>query len=204
SGELPAAQALEETALMLFRPIFPPSSLTLTPSHTLHDLYLLHRSSLLTIHLGEVLSARKKPLALSIECLTSAAESSQKVAHTLAGTLSLGNPGASSPIKDVSPLASYTESRSMKKPAEALLRDARRTSAEAWNLLGILNETQGKNLPAAMRCYERAVQWASSDRISNDMKPHEGMLASEWASIWNNYSRTKRNMEKNTSQASLK
>ncbi|KAG6822872.1 hypothetical protein H0H93_007284, partial [Arthromyces matolae] len=126
------------------------------------------------------------------------------VAHTLAGTLSLGNPGASSPIKDVSPLASYTESRSMKKPAEALLRDARRTSAEAWNLLGILNETQGKNLPAAMRCYERAVQWASSDRISNDMKPHEGMLASEWASIWNNYSRTKRNMEKNTSQASLK
>ncbi|KAG6909720.1 hypothetical protein DXG01_015922 [Tephrocybe rancida] len=199
SGKLDQAQALEEATLTMLRSASPPASLvSASPPHALHALYLLHRSSLISIHLAEVLNAQKQPLALSIKHLTTAAESSEQVASVLTGS---SPPKAEAPlgapsVQDVGPLPAYLSSRSMKKPAEALLRDARRTSAEAWNLIGILNETQGKDLPAALQCYERAVQWAgTATKNSENMQPREGVLESEWAMIWNNYIRAKRSVE---------
>ncbi|KAG6890701.1 hypothetical protein C0995_005074 [Termitomyces sp. Mi166 len=194
TGKLNQAQALEEAALTTLRTVPIPTPLTsASPPHALHALYLLHRSSLISVHLAEVLNARGKPLALSIQYLTSAAESSERVARELTGKSSSENPA---PLKDTVPSPAYTDSRSMKKPALALLRDARRTTAEAWNLIGILNETQAKNLPAALQCYERAVQWAgTTNQTSHIMKPHEGILESEWTSIWNNYNRAKKSAE---------
>ncbi|KAG6866909.1 hypothetical protein C0991_003824 [Blastosporella zonata] len=199
SGELDQAQALEEATLTMLRSVPATASLaSASPAHALHALYLLHRSSLISIHLAEVLHARKQPLELSIQYLTSAAESSGRVARGLTGNAPPKSEIVPStpPPEDTTPLPVYTSSNSMKKPAKALLRDARRTSAEAWNLIGILNETQGRNLPAALQCYERAVQWAGTAVENSDiMQPREGILESEWAMFWNNYQRAKRNVE---------
>ncbi|GLB34961.1 hypothetical protein LshimejAT787_0205260 [Lyophyllum shimeji] len=201
SGQLRQAQAIQEAALDMLRSVPPPASLaSASPPHALHALYLLQRSSLLSIHLAEVLYAQRRPLSSSMQYLTTAAESSERVARALTGIPLPPTERFSTstvPPQDASPLSIYTSSRSMKKPADALLRDARRTSAEAWNLLGILNETQGKNLPLAMQCYERAVQWAGrSDGQSEAMQPGEGILESDWAVFWGNYTRAKRLVEK--------
>ncbi|KNZ71747.1 hypothetical protein J132_07236 [Termitomyces sp. J132] len=192
TGKLDQAQALEEASLTMFRAMPLPTVLTsVSPPHALHTLYLLHRSSLISIHLAEVLNSRGESLALSIQYLTSAAEYSERVAQVLTGKSSENLTS----LRETAPLPTYTDSRSMKRPALALLRDARRTTAQAWNLIGILNETQGKNLLAALQCYERAVQWAATTDQTSHMKPHEGVLESEWTSIWNNYNRAKRSVE---------
>jgi len=73
-----------------------------------------------------------------------------------------------------------------------LFRDARRTVAEAWNLMGVLNETQGQN-ELALQCYERAVDWAGTFTDNPDeRKPTDGTLESDWAVFWGNYTRIKR------------
>ncbi|KAG6900897.1 hypothetical protein C0993_010016 [Termitomyces sp. T159_Od127] len=196
TGQFDQAQAIEEATLAILRNVsLPAPSISVSPPHALHALYLLHRSSLISIHLAEVLNARGKPPALSIQHLTSAAESSERVARALTGKYH-SSWEKSIPLQDTTPSSAYMDSRSMKKPALALLRDARRTTAEAWNLIGILNETQGKNISAALQCYERAVHWAATtDPTSHNMKPHEDILESEWTSIWNNYNRAKESAE---------
>ncbi|KAG5642193.1 hypothetical protein DXG03_003431 [Asterophora parasitica] len=199
SGQLQQAQAIEEASLSMLRSIEPPASLaSVSPPHTLHSLYLLQRSSLISIHLAEVLHAQRKPLVSSIQYLTSAAEYSERVARGLTGhPLPTSDTSSSKSLpRDASPLPAYTSSRSMTKAAFSLLRDARRTSAEAWNLIGILNETQGKNLPVALQCYERAVNWAGVfDEESESMQPGEGTLESDWAVFLGNYTRAKRLVE---------
>ncbi|KAF8077952.1 hypothetical protein FPV67DRAFT_1443481 [Lyophyllum atratum] len=202
SGQLQQARSIQEAALDMLRSVPSPASLaSASPPHALHALYLLQRSSLLSIHLAEVLYAQRQPVT-SIQYLTSAAESSERVARALTG-LSLTSaeriPSSMTPQQDISPLSVYTSSRSMRKPANALLRDARRTSAEAWNLIGILNETQDKNLPVALQCYERAVHWAGTfDGKSQTMQPSEGTLESDWVVFWGNYARAKRLVEQKT------
>ncbi|KAF5380938.1 hypothetical protein D9615_003949 [Tricholomella constricta] len=203
SGQLRQAQAIEEAALDMLRSVRPLDSLaSASPPHALHALYLLQRFSLLSTHLAEVLHAQGKPLDSSIQYLTSAAESSERVARCLTGHSlpTSGSPSSSVNLpRDASPLPVYTSSRSMKKTATSLLRDARRTSAEAWNLIGILNETQGKNLPVALQCYERAIQWAGGmDGKSETMQPGEGTLDPDWTVFWGNYTRAKRLVEQKT------
>ncbi|KAG6818122.1 hypothetical protein H0H87_000027 [Tephrocybe sp. NHM501043] len=200
TGNLNQAQALEEATLTMLRSVPPPASLaSASAPQALHALYLLHRSSLISIHLAEVLYARKQPHTQSIQYLTSAADSSERVARALTGNTppmseASTTTTSATPPQETAPIPAYTSSRSMKKPANALLRDARRTSAEAWNLIGILNETQGKDLPAALWCYERAVQWAGT-AVEGSMQPREGILHSEWVVIWDNYTRAKRIMD---------
>ena len=195
SGQLRQAQSLEESALDLLRSIRLPSS-TSAPQ-TLHSLYILHRSSLISVHLAEVLHASKNPSAESIKWLSQAAQSSEQVAFTLAGLPTIHpNAPASKVPNPPSPraplLPEYSKSQSLKKPAKSLIRDARRSAAEAWNLLGVLHEEKGgiKSLQTSLDCYERALGWAGVP-TSGDGKSGEGILEVEWNALRGNYSRVR-------------
>jgi len=80
----------------------------------------------------------------------------------------------------------------MKKPAKSLIRDARRSAAEAWNLLGVLHEGKGdiKSLQASLDCYERALGWAGV-AASGDGRTGEGILEVECKGLQVNYDRVR-------------
>ncbi|KIP08187.1 hypothetical protein PHLGIDRAFT_69796 [Phlebiopsis gigantea 11061_1 CR5-6] len=201
SGQLRQAQAVEETSLNLLRTIPQPQSLNdASPPQALHALYILHRSSLLSIHLAEVLYAlRNKPVA-SIEWLTRAAESAERVALTLTGLPSVHPDAPQSkiphpPAPETPLVPAYSKSVSMSRPARGLLRDSRRTAAEAWSLIGVLTETSSAPgaKERAVECYERALGWAGvgADGPGGIGKAGEGMLESEWKVLWSNYVRAR-------------
>ncbi|KAH7930766.1 hypothetical protein BV22DRAFT_1108989 [Leucogyrophana mollusca] len=200
SGQLKRAQAIQESALNLLRSIpSPPSLAAASPPQALHALYLLHRSSLLSIHLAEVLYALQSTPQPSIQWLTRAAESSERVALALAG-LPFTHPDAPGstiphpPASEASLVSVFTKSPAMHKPAKSLLRDARRTAAEAWNLLGILTEGEKDNgMERALECYERALGWAgvAADRVGGIGEAGEGTLEAEWKVLWGNYVRAR-------------
>ena len=199
SGQFRKAQEVEETALNLIRSITPPDSLaSATPAQALHALYLLHRSSLLSIHLAEVLHAQKQPPIVSLQWLSAAAESSERVAKALT-RLPIDNFHNRPPVLQVNDkplLDMFKSSRPMHKTATALLRDATRSAAEAWNLMGALHEAQGgSDSPSekALECYQRAVEWASTTSPQPDAKrASDGILEADWNLIWSNYNRLQR------------
>lgn len=210
SGQLRQAQAVQESSLDLLRSIRQPESLeTAPPPQALHALYILHRSSLLSIHLAEVLYALRNKQPTSMEWLARAAESSERVALALTG-LSPVHPDAPQsriphpPSSEIPLMPAYAKSLSMRKPAKSLLRDARRTAAEAWNLMGLL--TEATEAPGAQKqaleCYERAVGWAGigNDRAGGVGKAGEGTLEVEWNVLWNNYVRTRNAVKKEESK----
>ncbi|EKM55443.1 uncharacterized protein PHACADRAFT_256066 [Phanerochaete carnosa HHB-10118-sp] len=201
SGQLRQAQILEEQSLELLRTIPQPESLqAASPPQALHALYVLHRSSLLSIHLAEVLYAlRNKPVA-SIEWLTRAAESAERVALTLTGLPPIHPDAPQSkiphpPSSEAALTSAYTKSVSMRKPARSLLRDSRRTAAEAWSLMGVLAEASDApgSKEKAMECYERALGWVgvAADGPAGIGKAGEGTLESEWKVLWSNYVRVR-------------
>ena len=201
TSQLRQAQALEEASLELIRSIPQPASLdTTSPAQALHALYILHRSSLLSIHLAEVLYAlRKKPVA-SIEWLTRAAESAERVALTLTGLPPVHPDAPQSgiphpPSSETELLPAYRKSVSMRKPARSLLRDSRRTAAEAWNLMGVLAEASDapESKEQALEYYERALGWAgvAADGPAGIGRAGEGTLESEWKILWSNYIRAR-------------
>jgi tetratricopeptide (TPR) repeat protein len=200
SGQLREAQAVQESSLDLLQAITPPKSLKLVSApQALHVLYLLHRSSLLSIHLAEVLFALRSPAPISLQWLTSAAQSSERVALALTGLPSIHPDAPLSkiphpPSSEAPLLKVFTKSNSLNKPATSLLRDARRTAAEAWNLMGLLNEeAEGTKPEMALQCYERALGWAgvSADRPGGVADPGEGILEAEWKVFWANYVRAR-------------
>lgn len=193
SGQLRLAQSIEERALSLLRSIDYPESLTsASPPQTLHSLSILHRSAVLYVHLAEVLHAQHRPLQNTIEQLQAAANSSERVAYALVGS-PLTRPSGMPPPLD-KPLPAYTKSLSMNVPAHALLRDAHRTAAEAWNLMGELLEKADDEV--ACGCYERALRWAGNftpgGSESDIGQPGEGTLTADWDLFLRNYTRTRR------------
>ncbi|KAH0830560.1 hypothetical protein J3R83DRAFT_2015 [Lanmaoa asiatica] len=200
SGALKQARQLQETALALLRSIpSPPDISAASPPQMLHSLYLLHRSSLISIHLAEVLYALRSPRSprqTSFDYLTRAAESSERVALALAGLPfpdAKGSGAVHTPAPDTPILSLFIKSHAMRKPATGLLRDARRTAAEAWNLMGILHE-KGGEMEHALTCYERAVGWAGV--TSDQSTPGEGTLEADWKVMWANYSRARDAIQK--------
>lgn len=199
SGQLNLARQIQESALVLLRNIPSPSISAASPPHVLHSLYLLHRSSLVSIHLAEVLYALGSPWQSSIDYLTRAAESSERVALALSGLPfsppdAKGSNIAHTPAQEAPIVPVYARSIAMRKPAKGLLRDARRTAAEAWSLMGILNEEENNGgMERALECYERALGWASaaSDGPSGKGTPGEGTLEAEWKVLWANYVRAR-------------
>ncbi|KAH9951243.1 hypothetical protein B0H21DRAFT_718019 [Amylocystis lapponica] len=206
AGQLKQAQALEESSLSLLRSITPPKSFdAATRPQALHALYIVHRSSLLSIHLAEVLYAlRQKPIT-SIEWLSRAAESSERVALVLTGLPHVHPDAPQSqiphpPSSETPLIPDYAKSRTMARPASSLLRDARRTAAEAWSLMGILAEgTEGpESREKALEYYERALGWAgvAGDRVGGISKAGEGILETEWQVLWANYVRVRDSVKK--------
>ena len=194
SGQFKKAQQVEESALNLIRSIPPPASLaTASPAQALHALFLLHRSSLLSIHLAEVLHAQKQPSLTSIQWLTSAAESSERIAYALTGLPLDGfHRRDSVPQSQGRPLLNtYMSSHSMNRVASNLLRDASRTAAEAWHLIGVLHEaSEGPASEKVLKCYERAVEWAGKTLPESDaIVAGDGILEADWNKIWSNYNR---------------
>ena len=201
SGQLRQAQATEEASLELLRSIPQPQSLdSVSPPQALHALYVLHRSSLISIHLAEVLYALRKKPVTSMEWLARAAESAERVALTLTGLPSVHPDAPQSkiphpPSSETPLIPAYSKSISMDRPARSLLRDSRRTAAEAWSLMGVLSE--GSDAPGSkektLECYERALGWAgvAADGPSGIGRAGEGTLESEWQILWTNYVRAR-------------
>jgi hypothetical protein len=196
--QLPQAQVLEESALNLLRAIQSPNlSSPASAPRTLHSLYILHRTSLISLHLAEVLYGLKKPPAESMKWLSQAAQSSEQIAFALAGQPTIHPKAPNSKIPHPpSPhallLPEYSKSPSLKKPAKSLIRDARRSAVEAWNLLGVLHERKGdiKSLQASLDCYERALGWAGM-ATSGDGNTGEGILEVEWKALQGNFNRVR-------------
>ncbi|KAK0197117.1 hypothetical protein F5146DRAFT_1014122 [Armillaria mellea] len=163
---LQEADAVETKALNVLRSMAQSESLSVSPSKSLHTSTLLQRSSVLSVHQAEVLYARGKSPKESIKWLSSAAESSESVVRALTGS--------NAPrIDDVSPI--YTQTKTLQAPATELLRDARRTASEAWNLMGILKE----------QISSRKLD-DTGERIS------DVILSRKWKVIMDNYTRLKR------------
>ncbi|KAH9901347.1 hypothetical protein C8Q73DRAFT_677563 [Cubamyces lactineus] len=201
TGQLHQAEAFEEASLKLLRSIPSPQSFhSASPAQALHLLYVLQRSSLLSIHHAEVLYALGNKPSTSVDWLRQAAESSERVALSLSG-LPPTHPDAPGskiphpPASETALVEQYAKSKSMSGPAKNLLRDARRTAAEAWNLIGILTEgSQSADAnDKALECYERALGWAGvgRDKAGGIGEPGEGTLESEWQVFWANYVRAR-------------
>lgn len=210
SGHLKQAQHVQESGLDLLRSIPSPSKISsVSPPQALHSLFLLHRSSLLSIHLAEVLYALRTAPEQSIQWLARAAESSERVALALAG-LPFTHPDAPGsviphpPASEASLVPVYMKSNAMRKIAKSLLRDARRTAAETWNLMGILKEGEKDGTERALECYERALGWAgvAADRSGGIGEPGEGTPETEWKVLWNNYVRVREATRKQTEKKS--
>jgi len=199
TGQLKQARVVEESALDLLRSIPQPESLSkAAPPQTLHALYVLHRSALLSIHLAEVLHWLRENNEISIRWLTNAAESSERVAISLLGLPAIHPDAPNSkiphPPSSESPLIeSFSKSKSMQKPASSLLRDARRSAAEAWHLIGLLTEGSDRASAArALDCYERALGWVGVAADKGSVaKPGEDTLVSDWDVLWKNYVRAR-------------
>ncbi|KAF8275025.1 hypothetical protein EI94DRAFT_1712210 [Lactarius quietus] len=197
SGQLPQAQAIEESALDLLRSIRLPESSSPSPPQTLHAMYILHRSSLISTHLAEVLYASKNLHPnRSSGCHWPLSRLNESHLHWLDFPRAIPKPQA--PKCHIAEPRCTTTSRvfqsiSMKKPAKSLLRDARRSAAEVWNLLGMLHENKGdaNSLKTALDCYERALGWAgvATNGTRGGVKTGEGILEAEWKVLWGNYCR---------------
>ncbi|EPQ58126.1 hypothetical protein GLOTRDRAFT_91636 [Gloeophyllum trabeum ATCC 11539] len=223
SGRLADALSLESASLSLLSPFLSPAPPSDPAPQALHTLYLQHRTALLAIHRAEVAYAlRAAPPAASLAAdLQRAAQLAERVALALTGAPAV-HPDAPLSAIPHPPVAegeralvgAYARSQSMSRPARALLRDARRAAAEAWNLAGVLYEGQGagkeggkkgwlgggrereesaRDVERALECYERALGWAGvhADRVGNVAEPAEAMLEAEWRVLWGNYVRAR-------------
>ena len=194
TGQLKRAQETETMSLDLMRSIKQPESLSSSsPGEALHALYILHRSAVLSIHLAEVQHGLSLPPETSIQWLTNAAESSERVAFALSEATKQAS-RREAPLSTIarSPLAApYSGSTSMQRPASSLLLDSRRSAAEAWHLIGLLTEGPRSGSPSkAAEYYGRALGWIGVDAEKLD----EGVLPQvdeEWVPLLKNYIRVK-------------
>lgn len=190
--QLSQAQKIEEGSLNLLRSIRPPDTLaSASPPEALHFLSLLHRSAILSLHLAEVLYAQRAPVAECVTRLQAAATSSERVAYALVGTSVRDSdqllPNAEEPL-----LGRYTKNLSLEKPASDLLRDARRSAADIWNLLGELTERMGpSHRRLALDYYTRAVGWAGRTNAEGKLERTDTTLEDDWTLFWRNYTRMK-------------
>ncbi|CAE6420687.1 unnamed protein product [Rhizoctonia solani] len=193
--QLQLARQTEETALSLLEPLPPPSLSRITKDtapEQLHKLFTSHRSALFMMHMAEVLWAEspRKNLTTSLDYLAKAAERSEQTALLLTGTprihpdvplSSVPHP----PVPNANLLNVFGSSKTLKQPARSLLRDARRSSAEAWNLRGLLLEGEKRD-KEALECFERALEWAGG---ANNIEGEGDVLERDRKQIWRNWAK---------------
>ncbi|KAJ1308971.1 hypothetical protein OPQ81_004654 [Rhizoctonia solani] len=195
--QLQLAKQTEEMALSLLEPLTSPSLSRVTKDtgpEQLHKLFMSHRSALFMIHLAEVLWAQspRKNLNVSLDYLSKAAERSEQTALLLTGTprihpdvpmSSVPHP----PVPNANLLNIFGSSKTLKQPARSLLRDARRSAAEAWNLRGLLFEGEKRD-KEAFECFERALEWAGGQ---NNIEGEGDVLERDRRQIWRNWTRVR-------------
>jgi tetratricopeptide (TPR) repeat protein len=193
--ELQLAKQTEETALSMLEPLPIPSLTRITKDtapEQLHRLFTYHRSALFMIHLAEVMWAQssRKNLTTSLDYLAKAAEKSEHTALLLTGTPRVHPDAPLSaiphpPVPNANLLTVFGSSKTLGQPARSLLRDARRSAAEAWNLRGLLLEG-GKGDKEALECFERALEWAGGQ---NNIEGEGDVLERYRKQIWRNWTR---------------
>jgi hypothetical protein len=153
---------------------------------------------LISIHHAEVLFALHQPIQKSIMWLKDAAHSSERVVLTLSNQPLGSRHSQDPPPSDTSLIPMYSQSRVLSKPATSLLQNARRSAAEAWNLLGILGENHGSDPKEVLYCYERAMGWAGQHGNKKAEGPVEtvNLTESEWRALWTNYVRAREAVNK--------
>ncbi|KAJ7155972.1 hypothetical protein C8R43DRAFT_1125875 [Mycena crocata] len=194
--DLGQARKIEEASLNLLGSIRPPDSIaSASPPQALHALSLLHRSAILSLHLAEVLYAQRVPVADCVQRLQAAATSSERVAYTLVGT-SVRESDQLAPSAEQPLLAAYVDNPHLEKPASDLLRDARRSAADTWNLMGELTERMGpSHKPLALSYYTRAIFWAGRRNKKGILEPTDSTRRDDWMLIWRNYTRMRQAVE---------
>lgn len=193
SNRLKEARDLEQSAGQLLSSITTSYKQSSSPAQQLHRATVLQQASVLAIHHAEVLYRMKATVESSLENLAVAASSAEICAVSLTNTHQSNfqsiQPSTTDPLRQ-----DYSQSRYLKDPAASLLRNARRTAAVAWNLMGLLHERQQHSDPKMVTdCYDRALRWSSLP--SKDGKavgePTEYTLSSEWGKMVDNYMRAK-------------
>ncbi|KAH8833628.1 hypothetical protein DL96DRAFT_1521132 [Flagelloscypha sp. PMI_526] len=177
SGEYKKAEQFELASLSFLRSIRPSSLSTgeTSPAEALHYLYLLQCSSLLSIHIAQVLHGRKRPVSESLAWLQTAVTSSQKiVSSTTMQNLQPtdGDHPCSLPLPPP-----ITSSRGMTKMATQAVADATSSATEALNLASLLLE--GTDPAAAARNLETALWW-SSISTKGGLQASSGVLEAKW------------------------
>lgn len=169
-NRLSEAKCIQEKAISLID-LMGPSAPSGTWAEKLHRLFLLHRLSLLHVHHGEV------NFALLPDGTSPGAEIGTKILTELHKAASLSEKVANSLIESAPEnLTSKKKSTWTKKDAQALLRDARLTATEAWDLSGILYHRMKSDPKRASECFEQALQWAG--------EPGTGALSAQaWDSL---------------------
>ncbi|KAJ7449804.1 hypothetical protein FB451DRAFT_1286594 [Mycena latifolia] len=195
--QLSQAQRIEEGSLDLLRSIRTPDSLaSASPPQALHSLSLLHRSAILSLHLAEVLYAQRIPAAECLQRLQAAATSSERVAYALVGGTSLRDSEKLAPSTEEPLLPDYVNNPYLEKPASDLLRDARRSAADTWNLMGELTERMGpSHRQLAFKYYQRAIFWAGRMNGEGSLDPAESTLRDDWTLMLRNYTRMREAVE---------
>ena len=213
-NQLKEAEQVQEYAISLIDAMIPtPDNTSIepqSPGQTLHHMYLLQRKSVLALHYGEVtysiassssssgLQKAVAPMKPLTDLLT-AASLSEVVAQVLTGTTMLPLPdiasaGVSSksgtrvphpPASYASLALQYRESPWLQTSAQSLLRDARRTALEAWDLCGVLYGEVRDGDMKALDCFERALGWAAEPGAVGDLLSETGVNA--WETLWERY-----------------
>ncbi|KAF9005643.1 hypothetical protein BDQ17DRAFT_1353518 [Cyathus striatus] len=178
NGELYQAAYVEEASLKLIRSIHGFDSISAGSTFdVLHKLYLLQRTSLLSVHLAEVEYILHRSPARSIQHLVAATDASERVARAL---------------------VDHSTDSSGKSSGQLPDNVQSSPSFSAWNLMGVLHENnEGPKSKAAFECYEKAVVWGGtpSETPNGIIVAAEHTLQREWNTYWGNYQRTKQALE---------
>ncbi len=186
NSKLKEADALQNDALQLLHSSLPSeSSSNASPPEALHTSTMLQRASVVSLHHAEVLFGMGKKSVECIQWLSSAVESSSRVAHALAAKELEERP------EQLQVASAYVDSPFLQKPAKDLLVEARRTASEAWKLIGILGErTKGSDPKDLVNCYEQALRWSAKlDAEGNQIPDLNVTQNAKWDALIKNRNR---------------
>ncbi|KAG8835888.1 hypothetical protein FRC17_000438 [Serendipita sp. 399] len=145
----------------------------------LHHLYLLHRRGVLGLQHAEIELTTTSDTKATLDILHNAAHSARTIVDALCTGAVVSQEDRfpptrmdlQEPIVDKSMNKAYSGSKTLRAPAGALLRDARRTAMQAHLLEGALlegmstvmrNSERVKTEEAALQSYRRALTWAGT------------------------------------------
>ncbi|KIY32005.1 hypothetical protein I305_05644 [Cryptococcus gattii E566] len=211
TSSLPAASSLQSLALSyLSNPLLQTQDSFASPSAALHTAWLIHRTSLLKLHLSSVLYALSKS---SIEALPLVAGAQEQVERVIAELVPL-------------PAAFIQRGSALTAPAKILVRDALLTGAEIAYTKGtflerslpvapsqtggLLKAKRSQNpeekavristLESALECFERATALSALESGAGPVKAKAGEeeavgRGEEWAKYWRGFVRTREKLD---------